>query len=111
MGALSRLIAKELSSALGIADNPKYNPAFKDKSKTNMRPLQTLEDEQDFGDDLGQYIPDDDDMPNFWEIDPPDDVEYLDPGDDAFATTSYSCLLYTSPSPRDKRQSRMPSSA
>ena len=26
-------------------------------------------------------------------------------------STSYSCLLYTSPSPRDKRQSRMPSSA
>ena len=25
--------------------------------------------------------------------------------------TGYSCLLYTSPSPRDKRQSRMPSSA
>ena len=24
---------------------------------------------------------------------------------------SFSCLLYTSPSPRDKRQSRMPSSA
>ena len=24
---------------------------------------------------------------------------------------SYLCLLYTSPSPRDKRQSRMPSSA
>ena len=24
---------------------------------------------------------------------------------------SYGCLLYTSPSPRDKRQSRMPSSA
>ena len=27
------------------------------------------------------------------------------------AAKSYSCLLYTSPSPRDKRQSRMPSSA
>ena len=27
------------------------------------------------------------------------------------AGLSYSCLLYTSPSPRDKRQSRMPSSA
>ena len=27
------------------------------------------------------------------------------------ATSSYICLLYTSPSPRDKRQSRMPSSA
>ena len=26
-------------------------------------------------------------------------------------TTNYTCLLYTSPSPRDKRQSRMPSSA
>ena len=25
--------------------------------------------------------------------------------------TRYGCLLYTSPSPRDKRQSRMPSSA
>ena len=27
------------------------------------------------------------------------------------APTTYTCLLYTSPSPRDKRQSRMPSSA
>ena len=27
------------------------------------------------------------------------------------ASTDYACLLYTSPSPRDKRQSRMPSSA
>ena len=26
-------------------------------------------------------------------------------------TLTYPCLLYTSPSPRDKRQSRMPSSA
>ena len=26
-------------------------------------------------------------------------------------TATYTCLLYTSPSPRDKRQSRMPSSA
>ena len=29
----------------------------------------------------------------------------------AFDTRAPSCLLYTSPSPRDKRQSRMPSSA
>ena len=27
------------------------------------------------------------------------------------ADSYYTCLLYTSPSPRDKRQSRMPSSA
>ena len=29
MAGLSRLIAKELSSALGITDNPKFNPMFK----------------------------------------------------------------------------------
>ena len=36
-----------------------------------------------------------------------DQVTYLD----LFATRIKDCLLYTSPSPRDKRQSRMPSSA
>ena len=30
---------------------------------------------------------------------------------DFFSSKKYPCLLYTSPSPRDKRQSRMPSSA
>ena len=43
----------------------------------------------------------------------PQDVDY--PGLGWFSgrkiATSYPCLLYTSPSPRDKRQSRMPSSA
>ena len=29
----------------------------------------------------------------------------------SIVTVKYGCLLYTSPSPRDKRQSRMPSSA
>ena len=33
---------------------------------------------------------------------------YLEEGDDIFA---YNCLLYTSPSPRDRQKSRMPSSA
>ena len=32
-------------------------------------------------------------------------------GNDAYFSTLLTCLLYTSPSPRDKRQSRMPSSA
>ena len=32
-------------------------------------------------------------------------------GENDSGTPHYSCLLYTSPSPRDKRQSRMPSSA
>ena len=31
--------------------------------------------------------------------------------DGGYLTANWSCLLYTSPSPRDKRQSRMPSSA
>ena len=32
-------------------------------------------------------------------------------GDSLVINEAYTCLLYTSPSPRDKRQSRMPSSA
>ena len=32
-------------------------------------------------------------------------------GRDLLSRLVYGCLLYTSPSPRDKRQSRMPSSA
>ena len=35
----------------------------------------------------------------------------LKPGDKVTISGPYGCLLYTSPSPRDKRQSRMPSSA
>ena len=35
----------------------------------------------------------------------------VDPAGGSLATTINDCLLYTSPSPRDKRQSRMPSSA
>ena len=34
-----------------------------------------------------------------------------DDGDDGDDHDGDGCLLYTSPSPRDKRQSRMPSSA
>ena len=34
-----------------------------------------------------------------------------DAGHEAIAVACHICLLYTSPSPRDKRQSRMPSSA
>ena len=36
---------------------------------------------------------------------------YGDKYSEGASRTFYSCLLYTSPSPRDKRQSRMPSSA
>ena len=36
---------------------------------------------------------------------------YLDNFSARGAKHTYTCLLYTSPSPRDKRQSRMPSSA
>ena len=42
--------------------------------------------------------------------------EYIDAGADyittnTFRSTSWTCLLYTSPSPRDRSLSRMPSSA
>ena len=37
--------------------------------------------------------------------------EQLDFDDDKVGDLCDTCLLYTSPSPRDKRQSRMPSSA
>ena len=41
-----------------------------------------------------------------------DKVQFGDYGDEAVEGLRFwSCLLYTSPSPRDKRQSRMPSSA
>ena len=33
------------------------------------------------------------------------------PAGDAMITTIWTCLLYTSPSPRDRTRSRMPSSA
>ena len=36
---------------------------------------------------------------------------YIDGKRNMTNLVSYTCLLYTSPSPRDKRQSRMPSSA
>ena len=36
------------------------------------------------------------------------EADVLDPKKE---NLNYDCLLYTSPSPRDKRQSRMPSSA
>ena len=35
----------------------------------------------------------------------------IDEGQSAFWVVDYTCLLYTSPSPRDQRGSRMPSSA
>ena len=35
----------------------------------------------------------------------------LSVGDELYAVPFYACLLYTSPSPRDRQKSRMPSSA
>ena len=49
----------------------------------------------------------------FEEFDPQDQKELETETENYIrqATEFYDCLLYTSPSPRDKRQSRMPSSA
>ena len=40
-----------------------------------------------------------------------DDADYLFERAQAVRTRHYGCLLYTSPSPRDPKTSRMPSSA
>ena len=45
-----------------------------------------------------------------WTLGSPLEFGPRDGGGDR-ATVTWTCLLYTSPSPRDKRQSRMPSSA
>ena len=38
-------------------------------------------------------------------------IQYREVGTSAYSTKTMGCLLYTSPSPRDQRGSRMPSSA
>ena len=45
------------------------------------------------------------------DLDPTDVVEIFETPLTGSYNWDYTCLLYTSPSPRDKRQSRMPSSA
>ena len=92
MGALSRLIAKELSSAfgftkkvkdiktepaLGIVDNPKYNPAFKEKPDEKLTPFDEMSDvelgysDEELGFDDYSLTDDDvlDDIDLFDEID------------------------------------------
>lgn len=50
MAGLSRLVARELSRALGITDNPKYNPAFKKTRDVDFIPAEEdyIEDSADF---------------------------------------------------------------
>ena len=50
-------------------------------------------------------------FPIGWEKQPVAVIRALGVIKQACAEANKSCLLYTSPSPRDKRQSRMPSSA
>ena len=45
-----------------------------------------------------------------WSVGP-DGLSLTPPGDPGKSQHAWSCLLYTSPSPRDQRGSRMPSSA
>ena len=51
-------------------------------------------------------IPDDE-----WDPDGTSTQVTILSGDLQFETNPYICLLYTSPSPRDRQKSRMPSSA
>ena len=56
---------------------------------------------------LGRFVFGNVSLTNEWNHHPNSSVEWSVGG----ITLSITCLLYTSPSPRDKRQSRMPSSA
>ena len=67
----------------------------------------------DFGDVGGELVVESEDGAFRWEVDTRDRVARVD-GRFVHWVRGYDssgCLLYTSPSPRDKRQSRMPSSA
>ena len=59
--------------------------------------------------DLGVAFPDMDTTPGVDLIFP--DIAWLTDRRNQIEAIFITCLLYTSPSPRDKRQSRMPSSA
>ena len=74
------------------------------------------------GDNDGRYIDDEEDLIDYIEEGICGDIDgdgipdcplsgYIEGTDPWWCTSSGICLLYTSPSPRDKRQSRMPSSA
>ena len=78
---------------LSIISTSKYSPMEKDKLKLIVRNLKLLVDalESEVYSDTAAYL---------------DKRENLDD-----PASYYACLLYTSPSPRDMRRSRMPSSA
>ena len=48
---------------------------------------------------------------NMTPVNIPDAIDIVGTGGTGLHTLSISCLLYTSPSPRDRQKSRMPSSA
>ena len=78
---------------LGLSNNPQVIQAAKDTMDTHgfgMSSVRFICGTQDIHKELEQRIAD------FYGFED---------------TILYACLLYTSPSPRDKRQSRMPSSA
>ena len=63
--------------------------------------------EQLFDKPYGSPAPTEDQWREFYA----EGVHFIDPTQEKQGLKAYLCLLYTSPSPRDKRQSRMPSSA
>ena len=66
-------------------------------------------------DDGESYIEGNDALSTFVAVDSDDATEdkyiFLTSSDSSLAEAPWSCLLYTSPSPRDRTRSRMPSSA
>ena len=106
-----------------IPPGQKYNTATKRKRKLNQAcnyneddPLGLFNSQQEFPEHSTQSIPPE--PPNLENeytqstcIQRTSKSQQLPQIDCSRTTETNSCLLYTSPSPRDKRQSRMPSSA
>ena len=67
--------------------------------------IDTIKDVDASGFWPGKVVTEVEPVADFWEAEP-EHQDYLER-----IPNGYTCLLYTSPSPRDKRQSRMPSSA
>ena len=86
--------------------------AHEQKSGYRVEPrlplLETFDLEEDIEPERGYFFPSDQDLERGWLEDEVDEhgIEAL-----AWYRPFHICLLYTSPSPRDMRRSRMPSSA
>ena len=101
-----------MPSGLGYFNNgtvniPAYSPLI---FQINLNTLNIADHDNDGVNSLYEDI-DKDHLFNDDDTDSDNIPNYLDADDDGDGVLTKDCLLYTSPSPRDRQKSRMPSSA